>query len=50
MLKKLIMFAITSGLASKAYRAYMNRQRTAPVARAGTRPAPAPTRGRNTGR
>lgn len=48
MLKKLIMFAITSGLASKAYRAFMNRQRTAPVAQAGTRPAP--TRGRNTGR
>lgn len=33
MLKKLIVFAITSGLASKAFRALMNRQRTAPASR-----------------
>lgn len=46
MLRKLIVFAITSGLASKAYRALMNRQRGATAARsqnvannAATRPA-----------
>ncbi len=60
MLKKLIVFAITSGLASKAYRALMNRQRTpAPVrgnnvannaaARPG-QPAPAPASGRRPSR
>ena len=36
MLRKLIVFAITSGLASKAYRALMNRQRGATVARGAT--------------
>lgn len=38
MLKKLIVFAITSGLAGKAFRALMNRQRTAPVARQAASP------------
>lgn len=44
MLRKLIVLAITSGLASKAYRALMNRQRATASVRSGNVAANAPTR------